>query len=43
MDRLLIASELCVDCGSRWYVSGLCDRLAGRGLDGNTHARLASL
>jgi hypothetical protein len=29
--------------GSRGYVSGLFDRLAGRGLDGSTRAPLASL
>jgi hypothetical protein len=43
MDRLLIASEFCVDSGSRRYVSGLFDRRAGRGLDGYTNAWLASL
>jgi len=35
--------KLCVESGSRWYVSGLFDRLAGRGLDGNTHASLVFL
>lgn len=29
--------------GSRFYVSGLFDRLVGRGLDGSTHAPLISL
>ena len=43
MDRLLIASEILQDFGSRSYVSGLFDRLAGRGLDGSTHAPLVSL
>ena len=35
--------RLLLDIGSRGYVSGLFDRLAGRGLDGNTHAPLVSL
>jgi hypothetical protein len=43
MDRLLLASEILQDIGSRRYVSGLFDRLAGRGHDGNTHAPLLSL
>jgi len=43
MDRLLFARENLLDTGSRWYVSGLFDRHAGRGLDGSTHARLVSL
>ena len=43
MDRLLLASEILLDIGSRRYVSGLFDRLAGRGHDGNTHAPLLSL
>ena len=34
MDRLLFASDYALDSGSRSYVSGLFDRLAGRGLDG---------
>ena len=43
MDRLLFAREILLDVGSRLYVSGLFDRLVGRGLDGNTHAPLVSL
>ena len=43
MDRLLFASELAWFGGSRIYVSGLCDRLAGRGLVGRTLAPLISL
>jgi hypothetical protein len=34
MDRLPFASEMAQDSGSRLYVSGLFDLLAGRGLDG---------
>ena len=34
MDRLLFASGYALDSGSRSYVSGLFDRLVGRGLDG---------
>ena len=43
MDRLQFASEKLLDIGSRGYVSGLFDRHAGRGLDGNTHTPLVSL
>lgn len=43
MDRLRLASGILQDIGSRGYVSGLFDRLAGRGHDGNTHAPLVSL
>jgi len=43
MNRLPFASERAWCVGSRKYVSGLFDRLAGRGLDGNTLAPLISL
>ena len=38
MDQLRFAREIARGCGSRRYVSSLFDRLAGRGLDGNTPA-----
>jgi len=43
MDRLQGAIEILQGVGSRSYVSGLFDRLAGRGLDGSTHASSVSL
>ncbi len=43
MDRLHFAREILLDVGNRSYVPGLFDRLAGRGLDGSTHAPLVSL
>lgn len=43
MDRLQCAIEFVHFLGRRKYVSGLLDRLVGRGLDGNTHAPLISL
>ena len=43
MDRLLFAREILLDVGSRSYVSGLFDRLAGRGLVVSTHALFFSL
>ena len=43
MDRLLFASGYALDSGSRSYVSGLFDRLVGRGLDGAYARALVSL
>ena len=43
MDQLHVARESLQAFGSRLYVSGLSDRHAGRGHDGNTHAPLISL